>query len=132
MSAPPPPEARQAPGTTETEAGRWSHLHAACSAALELSRQVHGALLQGAAAAALIPLLRREAELAREIQRSIASHGAAGRQQTPPPEHAELMPQMAALVAMEEENHRLLSSRGVRLSGPGTPRAIPRKRPRPR
>jgi hypothetical protein len=132
MPEPQVPAAPVSARTAESLEPSWSHLLASCLEALGLSRQIHEALVQGAAAAALIPLLRREAELAGTIQGGISDLGAQERMLTAPPEHAELVLQMAALAAMEEDNRRLFASRGVRLSHHGAPRSIPRSRPRPR
>ena len=131
QTAPTPSPGNTPPAAEEHLAPPWQQLRTACHAAGEISRQVHDGLRQGISVASLIPLLRRGASLARDIQLSISELSSAPQRRAAPSERAELLAQMESLLSMENENHRLLRSRGVKLTGPRGPRVIPRSRPRP-
>lgn len=93
------------------------HLIATSKAALELSRRVHASLRAGAAPSGLVPLLRQEAAMAQELRAGIGQLTAAA--DRPPSSHrAELQAQLSILLSLEEENHRLLSRRGITLNAP--------------
>ena len=109
----------------------WQHLRTTCRTAGELARQVHEGLRRGAAASCLIPLLQQEASLTHDIQLGIRELARTPLRSPSRSEHAELVTQMKSLLSMEEENHRLLRSRGMKISGPRQPRVIRRRRPRP-
>jgi hypothetical protein len=66
----------------------------------------------------LVPVLRKELELARSLQENIARCG-----QQPPTAHAraqrqDLSAQFGALLETETANQSLLKRRGIRLRGP--------------
>jgi hypothetical protein len=95
----------------------WQQLEATCAAAMRLSQDVETQLQQGADGHELVPLLRREAQLADQLyqgihqldQRPDSTIGARGKN---------LVRQMKDLLTMEQENYCLLSRKGVRLNGP--------------
>jgi hypothetical protein len=93
-------------------------LAAQCSEALTLARQVAAALREGTPASQFLPLLRQEARLSREVRAAIARLSADPSQVTTADRDASLV-QLRAWVEQTRENHRLLSHRGIRLSGPG-------------
>lgn len=93
-------------------------LAAQCSEALTLARQVAAALREGTPASQFLPLLRQEARLSREVRAEIARLNADPSQVTAAERDASLA-QLQAWVDQTQENHRLLSRRGIRLSGPG-------------
>lgn len=99
-------------------AGPEQGLAAQCSEALTLARQVATALREGISASQFLPLLRREAHLSRQVRAEIARLSADPDQTTAVDRDASLV-QLRAWVDQTRENHRLLSSRGIRLSGPG-------------
>ncbi|MFA6108715.1 MAG: hypothetical protein WDA75_08100 [Candidatus Latescibacterota bacterium] len=105
--------------TAHPDRARAEHdLAAQCSEALTLSLQVADALRQGMPAAQFLPLLRREAHLSRQVHAEIARLSADPGQTTAADRDASLV-QLRAWVDQTRENHRLLSCRGIRLSGPG-------------
>ena len=105
----------------------WQTLIAACGDAIGLSRDIASRLQQGAAARELESLLRREAQLAHQLQAGIGRLG----QQKPDPEsgvyRTRLLGQMRDLLDLEQQNHRLLSRRGVKLTGASPYRYSPRR-----
>lgn len=102
-------------------------LTATCREAIRLSLDIAGRLQQGIPAHQLVPLLRQEAQLASQLQSGIRQFG----QSSPSPDggrwRSQMLQQMKELIEQEQQNHRLLSRRGVKLSAPGSHRHRPRR-----
>jgi hypothetical protein len=105
----------------------WKDLETTCTDALGLANHIAGQLRQGSQAHALTPLLQQANQLAccaqQQIQRLASQPGhpqaAASRDR--------ILKQMSQWLALEEQNHRICSRRGVSLTGPRRPSNKTRK-----
>lgn len=105
----------------------WQALTDTCCAAVTLSRDIATRLRQGAPAHALIPQLQHQAELAEQLRTGIGQLGKEAPSPTSATQRARLLRQFEDLLAQEQENHRLMSRRGVKLSGARPYRYTPPK-----
>lgn len=105
------------PAASETPSPE-EELETLCAALLYLSQQVAGALQQGAGAPVLVPLLRQELDLARRLQEGIFSSARQPGGARTGERRQRLASDLRALLDLEQDNHRLLSRRGIRLRGP--------------
>ena len=96
----------------------WRDLHSACDGALRLSQKVAAHLQQGSPARQLIPLLRRELELANSIRGGIHQLGKADSATFSRPAHELLSQTVEALLDQQHRNRQLLTRRGVKITGP--------------
>ena len=99
----------------ENEIARWNDLESTCSAALEVSQIIGRHLSGGSPAHAVVKSLRHEARLAAKLSRGIElidPSSAIARDRSP-----RLAERMKSLLDLEHENYRLLSRKGVKLSG---------------
>ena len=106
----------------------WQELEAVCAAAIRLSQDVAVHLRQGAKAHAFTPLLHREKELIDQLCGGIHLLDQQAPDATACSCRAHLAQQMQTLLDLEQQNHRLLSRKGIKLSGPQFNRYHP---PRP-
>lgn len=99
----------------------WDELSGLCETLNALAAQVSQNLQQGAGPAVLVPLLRKELELAKSLREGIAHCS-----QQPPTAQArarsqDLSGRLGALLETEQANQSLLKRRGIRLRGPRFP-----------
>ena len=94
----------------------WQQLETVCSNAIEISEKVAEHLDNGAPVHQVVLLLRKQARLSQQLRTGIvdgrpylANAGSRG---------LKFATQMKALLDLEEKNYRLLSRKGMRLSGP--------------
>ena len=97
----------------------WQSLTTACREAMRLSRDIAARLQQGIPSHQLVPLLRQEAQLARQLQSGIRQFGQLSPSSDCGTWRSQLLQQMKELIEQEQQNHRLLNRRGVKLSAPG-------------
>ena len=98
----------------------WLELEAVCDEAIEASRHVGACLDEGVAAVEFVPLLRRELDLARTIGRQLKDIAPADVPALPDGRAAardRLAHRLHELLDLEKHNQRLLSRRGVVISG---------------
>lgn len=118
MAQPLPPQAIVVPLEALSP---WDELSGLCEILNGLAAQVSQSLAQGGGPAVLVPLLRKELELARVLQEGIARCG----QQSSTPQSKvrskDLSGQLGALLETEQANQNLLQRRGIRLRGPRFP-----------
>ena len=95
----------------------WQELEAACAAAIRLSQEVATCLQQGLGAHEFVPLLRRESQLADQLRQGIRQLGQQC-QAADGNRREDLARHMQTLIEMEQQNYRLLTRKGVVLSGP--------------
>ncbi|MBT4502651.1 MAG: hypothetical protein HOC74_33275 [Gemmatimonadetes bacterium] len=106
----------------------WQTLSATCGTVLSLSREISSRLQQGAQTQELVPLLRQEAELTRQLRDDIFQLGQLSLPSSPGGNsRSQVVSQMEELLSQERENHQLLSSRGVKINGTRPYRYRPQK-----
>lgn len=106
----------------------WQALSATCGTVLSLSREIASRLQQGAQTQELVPLLRQEAELTRQLRDDIFQFGQLSLPSPGGNDRSQVVAQMEELLSQERENHRLLSSRGVKINGTRPYRYRPQKK----
>ncbi|MCC7261129.1 MAG: hypothetical protein IT369_01275 [Candidatus Latescibacteria bacterium] len=116
LSAPPRTTA-DLPG----QAPAWRELAGLCDTLRILAAEVASSLQQGAGAGVLVPLLRKELELARSLQEGIARCGQQPSTVQSRAHSQELSIQLGSLLETETANQSLLKRRGIRLRGPRSP-----------
>ena len=95
----------------------WQELHQVCVQSIKLAQNLRGQLQRGAAGPQLQPLLEESVDLTghlREGIRNLASRG----EKVDATEREQLLVQMRVLLRLEEQNHALLGSKGIRLNTP--------------
>ncbi len=114
---------------TQTSEDLWRQIETSCTAAIRLSQDLTTHLQRGAQADEFVPLLHRELELTNQIRTDIHQ---LGRHSTPVdvPRRDHLAQQMRLLLDLEDQNHRLLTRKGVRLNNPSFTHRH-RRRPQP-
>jgi len=88
-----------------------------CAQCIDVAQQVRSQLQSGKSATDLTPLLRQSAAQVARLQQGIhalAQHP----QQEAREEIKQLAEQMGALLALEEDNHQFLSSKGLPINRP--------------
>ena len=102
---------------TQTSEDLWRQIETTCTAAIRLSQDLTTHLQRGARADEFVPLLRRELELTDQIRIDIHQ---LGRHSAPvdAPRRDRLARNMRLLLDLEDQNHRLLTRKGVRLNNP--------------
>lgn len=106
-----------APGPTNA----WDELAGLCDALRALAAEVAQGLQRGVGAGVLVPLLRKELELARSLQEGIARCGRQPATVQSRAQGLELSRHLGSLLETESANQRLLQRRGIRLRGPRSP-----------
>lgn len=114
MGHPSHPQAAVPPPDTVSP---WDELAGLCENLRALSAQVSQSLEQGAGVGVLVPLLRKELELARRLQEHIARCGQQPCSAQFRAQRQNLSGRLGALLETEQANQRLLKRRGIRLRG---------------
>ena len=100
---------------TDIEA-RWLDLESTCSEAIKTSETVASHINDSAPAHQVVKLLRRQADLSEKLRRGLSDvESLAGTART---HGGQLAKGMKSLLDLETRNYQLLSSKGMRLSGP--------------
>ena len=102
---------------TSTITTLWQELHQACDHNIALAQNLGSRLRDGASGPELTPLLKEATEQVDHLRAGIRNlaHRAGPLN---PTERDRLLGQMRMLLDLEEENHALLSAKGIRLTTP--------------
>jgi hypothetical protein len=95
----------------------WHPLHQACAHCIELARDLGRRLQAGDAGLQLQPLLEESAAQIGHLRQGIRDLARRG-ERVNPAEREQLLVQMRLLLDLEEQNHALLSAKGIRLNTP--------------
>jgi len=96
----------------------WKDLETTCTDALGLANHIAGQLCQGSQAQALTPLLQQANQLACCAQQQIQHLASQPGHPQAAASRDRILKQMSQWLALEEQNHRICSRRGVSLTGP--------------
>ena len=107
---------------------RWRELELTCSQAIRMSETVAQQVIDSAPAHEVVKLLRRQADLSDQLLSRLSdAESLTGTAKT---HGTQLAKQMKALLDLQDRNYRLLSRKGMRLSGPSRfSRSASRARP---
>lgn len=105
---------QQVEKTSET---LWQELHQTCAQSIELARDLGCRLRGGAAGNQLQPLLAESATQVGHLREGIRNLAQSDKRVNPA-EREQLLAQMRLLLQLEEQNHALLGSKGIRLNTP--------------
>ena len=95
----------------------WQELHRVCGQSIELALNLRGQLQRGAAGPQMQPLLEESADLTDHLREGIRNLARRG-EKVDTTEREQLLVQMRVLLRLEEQNHALLGSKGIRLNTP--------------
>lgn len=95
----------------------WQNLEIDCAAAICLAQDIATHLERGAQANEFVPLMRQELELTNQLRANIDQLGRHPAQ-VDAQRRDRLAQQMSSLLELENQNHQLLTRKGVRLKGP--------------
>lgn len=114
MGHPSHPQAAALPSAVSSP---WNEVAGLCESLRALSAQVGQSLEQGAGTGVLVPLLRKELELARSLREGIARCAQQPSSAQSKAHRQDLGGQLGSLLETEQTNQNLLKRRGIRLRG---------------